>query len=278
MNGFQARGRERYGAAARLFGLFFAVFTVVFARLGVVCRAVCEERLRARQRQQTPPLVGCGAGRLGVRQARQGAGGSIESVGGRLRGEGILVRRVVHLCAILRVFGTHGVQRLLNEGAAKLRHQGTQGCGAAHAGDRHVRGVADRVGGQHKVEELAGCLIVVTHGGQHQAGAGSGGGDGEHAQLVVAGVAHALGVAADARGRHLFFPRLLLGALADARIAQVHEVAGSQQGAAHGGVGPGAFLQAAYIYGAPGLAGGERGGENFDCVLAYAAGGEGVHG
>lgn len=70
----------------------------------------------------------------------------------------------------------------------------------------------------------------------------------------------------------------LLGALAEARIAQINEVAGAQQGAAHGGVGPGSFLQTAYIYGAPGLTCGERGGENLDRVLAYAAGGEGVHG
>ena len=133
--------------------------------------------------------------------------------------------RAVLLCVLLLgVFGTHRVQRLLDEGAAKLRHQGTQGRGAAHAGNRHVRGVANRVGGQHEVEELAGCLIVVTHGGEHEAGAGSGGGNGEHAQLVVAGVAHAFGVAADAGGRHrlLALPRLLfclLGALAEARIA-----------------------------------------------------------
>ncbi|CNJ43177.1 Uncharacterised protein [Mycobacterium tuberculosis] len=99
----------------------------------------------------------------------------------------------------------------------------------------------------------------------------------------MAGVSHAFGVAADAGGRHrsLALPRLLfclLGALAEARIAQVHKVAGAQQGTAHGGVGPGSFLQTAYIYGAPGLTGGERGGENLDRVLAYAAGGEGVHG
>ena len=284
VNGFQSRGRERNSAAARLFGLFFAV---VFA-CGVVCRAVRKEQLRARQRQQAPPFVGGGTGCLGVRQARQGAGGGVESVRGRLRGEGTLLRRISRLRAVLpavllRVFGTHRVQRLLDEGAAKLRHQGTQGRGAAHAGNRHVRGVANRVGGQHEVEELAGCLIVVTHGGEYEAGAGSGGGDGEHAQLVVAGVAHAFGVAADAGGRHrlLALPRLLfclLGALAEARIAQVHKVAGAQQGAAHGGVGPGSFLQTAYIYSAPGLTCGERGGENLDRVLAYAAGGEGVHG
>ena len=99
----------------------------------------------------------------------------------------------------------------------------------------------------------------------------------------MAGVAHAFGVAADAGGRHrlLALPRVLfclLGALAEARIAQVHKVAGAQQGAAHGGVGPGAFLQTAYIYGAPGLTCGECWGENLDRVLAYAAGGEGVHG
>ena len=97
----------------------------------------------------------------------------------------------------------------------------------------------------------------------------------------MAGVAHAFGVAADAGGRHRLLPRLLfclLCALAEARIAQVRKVAGAQQGAAHGGVGPGTFLQTAYIYGAPGLTGGECGGENLDCVLAYAAGGEGVHG
>ena len=126
-------------------------------------------------------------------------------------------------------------------------------------------------------------MVVVAYGGEHEAGAGSGGGDGEHAQLVVAGVAHAFGVAADAGGRHrlLALPRLLFclpGALAEARIAQVHKVAGAQQGAAHGGIGPGAFLQTAYIYGAPGLTGGECGGENLDRVLADAAGGEGVHG
>ena len=193
-------------------------------------------------------------------------------------------RCAVLLCVLLLgVFGAHCVHRFLNEGAAKLRHEGTQGGGAAHAGDGHVRGVADRVGGQHKVEELTGCLIIVAYGGEHEAGAGSGGGDGEHAQLVVAGVAHAFGVATDAGGRHrlLALPRLLfclLCALAEARIAQVRKVAGAQQGAAHSGVGPGAFLQTAYIYGAPGLTCGECGGENLDRVLAYAAGGEGVHG
>ena len=71
VNGFQARGRKRNRAAAgvfgRVFSLFFAVFTVVFVQLSVVCQAVRKEQLRARKRQQAPPLVGCGAGRLGVR-------------------------------------------------------------------------------------------------------------------------------------------------------------------------------------------------------------------
>ena len=154
VNGFQARGRERDGAAARVFGLFFAVFfTVVFVQLSVVCRAVRKEQLRAGKRQQAPPLVGCGAGCLGVRQARQSAGGGIESVRGSLRGERLFLRCVVHRCAVLlcvlllSVFGAHRVHRFLNEGAAKLRHEGTQGSGAAHTGDGHVRGVADRVGG-----------------------------------------------------------------------------------------------------------------------------------
>ena len=159
----------------------FAVFTVVFVQFSVVCRAVGKEQLRARKRQKTPPLVGCGAGCLRIRQARQSAGGGIESVRGSLRGERVLLRCVVHLRAVLSVFGTHRVHRFLNEGAAKLRHEGAQGGGAAHAGDGHVRGVADRVGGQHEVEELAGRLVVVAYGGEHEAGAGSGGGDGEHA-------------------------------------------------------------------------------------------------
>ena len=115
--------------------------------LSVLCRAVRKEQLRTRKRQQTPPLVGSGAGCLRIRQARQSAGGGIESVRGSFRAERIFLRCVVHRRAVLSVFGTHGVQRLLNEGAAKLRHQGTQGGGAAHAGDGHVRGVADRVGG-----------------------------------------------------------------------------------------------------------------------------------
>ena len=153
VNGFQSRGRERNGAAAGIFGLLFAVFAVVFTRLGVVCGAVRKERFRARKRQQAPPFVGCGAGRLGVRQARQSAGGGIESVRGSLRGERLFLRCVVHrravlLCVLLLgVFGTHRIHRFLNEGAAKLRHKGTQSGGAAHAGDGHVRGVADRVGG-----------------------------------------------------------------------------------------------------------------------------------
>ena len=157
VDGFQARGRKRNRAAARVFGrvfsLFFAVFTAVFVQLSVICRAVRKEQLRARKRQQTPPLVGSGAGRLSVRQARQSAGGGVESVRGSLRGERLFLRCVVHLRAVLLcvlllgVFGTHRVHRFLNEGAAKLRHEGTQGRGAAHAGDGHVRGVADRVGG-----------------------------------------------------------------------------------------------------------------------------------
>ena len=152
VDGFQARGRKRNRAAARVFGrvfsLFFAMFfAVVFVQLSVICRAVRKEQLRARKRQQAPPVVGCGAGRLGVRQARQSAGGSIESVCGSLRGESLFLRCVVHRRAILSVFGTHRVHRFLNEGAAKLRHQGTQGRGAAHAGDGYVRRVADSVGG-----------------------------------------------------------------------------------------------------------------------------------
>ena len=157
VDGFQARGRKRNRAAAGVFSLFFAVFlavfTVVFVQLSVVCRAMRKKQLRARKRQQAPPLVGCGAGRLGVRQARQSAGGGIESVRGSLRGERLFLRCAVHRCAVLLcvlllgVFGAHRVHRFLNEGAAKLRHEGTQGGGAAHAGDGHVRGVADRVGG-----------------------------------------------------------------------------------------------------------------------------------
>ena len=126
--------------------MVFAVFAVIFV-LSVVCRAVRKEQLRARKWQQTPPLIGCGAGCLRIRQARQSAGGGIESVRGSLRGEYLFLRHASSLRAVLSVFGTHGVQRLLNEGAAKLRHQRTQGGGAAHAGDGHVRGVADRVGG-----------------------------------------------------------------------------------------------------------------------------------
>ena len=148
VNGFQARGRERNGAATGVFcWVFGRLFAVVFVQLSVVCRAVRKEQLRARKRQQAPPLVGCGTGRLRIRQARQSAGGGIESVCGSLRGERLFLRCVVHRCAILSVFGAHRVHRFLNEGAAKLRHEGTQGGGAAHAGDGHVRGVADRVGG-----------------------------------------------------------------------------------------------------------------------------------
>ena len=81
VNGFQTRGRKRNRAAAgtfcRVFSLFFAVFTVVFVQLSVVCQAVRKEQLRARKRQQAPPLVGCGTGRLHIRQARQSAGGGI---------------------------------------------------------------------------------------------------------------------------------------------------------------------------------------------------------
>ena len=91
---------------------------MVFVQLSVVCRAVRKEQLRAGKRQQAPPFVGGGTGCLGVRQARQGAGGGIESVGGRLRGEGILVRRGYCLRAVLNVFGAHRVHRFLNEGAA----------------------------------------------------------------------------------------------------------------------------------------------------------------
>ena len=98
----------------------------------------------------------------------------------------------------------------------------------------------------------------------------------------MAGVAHAFGVATDARGRHLLTFCLCVGVsgggAAHPGVADVDQVAGAQQGAAHGGVGPATLLQAAYIYGAPGLTGSERRGENFDRILAYAAGGEGVHG
>ena len=105
VDGFQARGRERNRAAAGVFGLFFTVFFVVFAvvfvQLSVICRAVRKEQLRARKRQQTPPLVGSGAGCLRIRQARQSAGGGIESVRGRLRGERVLLRRGSSLHAVL---------------------------------------------------------------------------------------------------------------------------------------------------------------------------------
>ena len=73
MDGFQARGRKRNRAAAGGLGLLFAVFfAVVFVQLSVVqlsvaCRAVRKEQLRARKRQQAPPLVGCGTGRLRIR-------------------------------------------------------------------------------------------------------------------------------------------------------------------------------------------------------------------
>ena len=154
VDGFQARGRERNGAATGAFcRVFGRLFAVVFVQLSVVCRAVRKEQLRAGKRQQAPPFVGGGTGCLGVRQARQGAGGGIESVRGSLRGERVFLRCAVHRCAVLLcvlllgVFGAHRVHRFLNEGAAKLRHEGTQGSGAAHTGDGHVRGVADRVGG-----------------------------------------------------------------------------------------------------------------------------------
>ena len=94
VNGFQARGRERNGAAAGVFGR-------LFVRLGVVCRAVRKEQLRARQRQQAPPFVGRGAGCLRIRQARQSAGGGIESVRGSLRGERVFLRQVSSLRAVL---------------------------------------------------------------------------------------------------------------------------------------------------------------------------------
>ena len=214
VDGFQTRGRERDGASPLVGGVSVGV---VFRR---VVGGAGEERLGARQRQQAPPLLGGCTGRLHAGQAGQGARCGVEAEGRGLGVQGgFRVQRV--LCGVggvgrvsfgsrragrvlqLGVLGAHGGERILHEGAAQLRHERAQGGGAAHAGDGYLGRLVLGVGGHHEVEELAGGFVLVAHGGQHQAGAGSGRGNGEHAQLVVAGVAHALGVATDARGRHL---------------------------------------------------------------------------